>query len=449
MKRQQSDPRITEMFLEIRRYRTKILIALARVWRRLRSLRISLILIGATLRDALFHGRQHFEPSQPQNWKRILVIRLDALGDVILTTPLLRQLKSVAPDAKLTLVVQRRNRELVETSPFVHTLLCPAPTGSSWLFKGLRREIAVVRLYRAHLRGIKFDFAIQPRVGPDDFAANLLLKLVDARIKIKYKDSSLARPAKYIEDLAFRSSINLESPEPRHEAISNCEVLRPVCECVECPAPEVFLQRSDREFSDRLLSAMEPGSLVIALGFGAQAARRKWPISRWAETLNTLGKTWSRIHVLVFCAPQEEAEGQQLRALLTSASTLVSGAKIREVGAGLEAARLFIGTDSGLAHLSSTVGCPAVVISPHPSGGEPNHLNSPIRFRPYSDRAVVLQPSAPVPPCIDSCDSIETHCILQITPEDVVAQCEKMIRADSQGTRDLALPWLDKGEAGA
>ena len=46
----------------------------------------------------------------------------------------------------------------------------------------------------------------------------------------------------------------------------------------------------------------------------------------------------------------------------------------------LERCDLFIGNDSGTAHLAAAMDCKTIVISRHPRDGDPNHSNSPVRF---------------------------------------------------------------------
>jgi len=51
---------------------------------------------------------------------RVLVVRLDEIGDVVMTTPFLRELRRRLPDAWITLVVKPAAYNLVELCPYVH-----------------------------------------------------------------------------------------------------------------------------------------------------------------------------------------------------------------------------------------------------------------------------------------------------------------------------------------
>jgi hypothetical protein len=96
----------------------------------------------------------------------------------------------------------------------------------------------------------------------------------------------------------------------------------------------------------------------------------------------------------------------------------------------LEHCDLFIGNDSGSAHLAGAMNCKTVVISRHPSGGDPNHANSPIRFAPYCDRVRVLQPAAGLDACKAECLSSKPHCITTVSVEQAVGAAREMLRRE-------------------
>jgi hypothetical protein len=93
----------------------------------------------------------------------------------------------------------------------------------------------------------------------------------------------------------------------------------------------------------------------------------------------------------------------------------------------LERCDLFIGNDSGSAHLAGAMNCKTIVISRHPSGGDPNHANSPIRFAPHCDRVRVLQPAAGLDACKAECLSSDPHCIRAVSVDQAVAAAREIL----------------------
>jgi len=93
----------------------------------------------------------------------------------------------------------------------------------------------------------------------------------------------------------------------------------------------------------------------------------------------------------------------------------------------LERCDLFIGNDSGAAHLAAAMDCRTIVISRHPRNGDPNHGNSPLRFAPYGREVRVLQPPAGLDACTDCCRVPEPHCITAVSVDDVFAAAWGML----------------------
>ena len=134
---------------------------------------------------------------------------------------------------------------------------------------------------------------------------------------------------------------------------------------------------------------------------------------------------------VIICSHEEREDARTLASLLSCEAIIVSGVPLRKVCAVLERCHLFIGNDSGSAHLAGAMNCKAIVISRHPAGGDPNHANSPIRFAPYCDRVRVLQPHAGLDACIAACLSSKPHCITAVTVEQAVAAAREMLAKDA------------------
>ena len=91
--------------------------------------------------------------------KSFIVFRLDALGDLVLTTPLFRELKRSYPQAHITAVVQEAYKSILATNPSVDEVLTIRSRRSRWLPKGALHLLAVLSFYRRELQGRRFDVA--------------------------------------------------------------------------------------------------------------------------------------------------------------------------------------------------------------------------------------------------------------------------------------------------
>ena len=111
--------------------------------------------------------------TDPSRFRKVLLIRLRRIGDIILTTPAVRALRTALPRAELVYVVEEPYRKLVEGNPDIDRIVA-VPKGAS------RREF--LALARA-LRKEGFDAVIDFHGGP---RASLLALLSGAKVKAGY-----------------------------------------------------------------------------------------------------------------------------------------------------------------------------------------------------------------------------------------------------------------------
>jgi ADP-heptose:LPS heptosyltransferase len=413
----------------IRYFIQELSLNLVRVVRMLRPYYVSVIFLGVIAWRTVRSRRSMAPNSIDDRPKEILVIRLDAIGDLLMSTLVFRELKQRFPNSTVTAVVQQHGRAILETNPYADKVLSPPRIHKIRILHRFRQDLAVSKLYWKHLRKQRFDIVLNPRLGPDHYSADILLKLVDCPQSFKYEDDSMKGLAALLKRIAFRDMTNLTKPFARHEVLSNVAITEHLTGSTCVSRPEIFLTEQDIADGRKNLMTAPPNAEIICVAFGAQAMKRAWPLERWAKVIHILSQRRD-IFVLLLCSKAEEAVGRKLEAMLNVDRRLLSGASLRQVAATIKGCHLFMGPDSGLAHLAAVVDCPTVVVSPHPLNGDPDHGNSPIRFGPFSNRARVIQPENGVSPCISGCDALEPHCILQLTAEQVAAVCEELLDSE-------------------
>ena len=355
-----------------------------------------------------------------------LIIRLDSLGDVVLTTPLFRELKRAFPGSSCTVVVQDAFRPVLLTNPHIDGIFGLRPLQMPWLPKRIRSLLSVLLLYWGRLRGTRFDVAIFPRWDIDDQFATLLCTLVDAKERIGYTEAASLSKQRHNSGFDAAFSTCLPAGPVRHEVLRNLEIVKALGGKVEDRRLEVRLTQRDREFALKLLTNVPRSSAVIAIGIGGGTAGRRWPLKNYAESLTQLGQE-RRVQPVIICSHEEREDARKLADLLLGEAIVVSGAPLRKVCAVLERCDLFIGNDSGSAHLAGAMNCKVIVISRHPVGGDPNHANSPIRFAPFCDQVRVLQPATGLDACTTECVCSGPHCITAVSVEQAVAAAREML----------------------
>lgn len=153
-----------------------------------------------------------------------IVFRLDAMGDVVLTTPLFRALKAAQPRSRCTVVVQRAYKALLATDPRVDEILTLPNIRPAWLPRGVRRLFAALLFYWTVLRKRHFDYAISPRWDTDEHLATFLCVMSDATTRVGYSERTT--PAKQKMNRGFDRAWDICLPAGlvRHEVLRNLAV---------------------------------------------------------------------------------------------------------------------------------------------------------------------------------------------------------------------------------
>ena len=376
-----------------------------------------------------------------------IIFRLDSLGDVVMTTPLFRALKAGYPNSRCTVVVQECHKPLLVTNRYIDEILTLPRIRPKWLPQQAKRLLAATLLYCTQLCRRHFDFAISPRWDVDEHLATFLCVLTHAAQRVGYSEQ--ASPAKQQINRGFDAaySICLPPGPVRHEVLRNLAIADAVGASDRNGRLEIPLTEGDRRRAAKLLANVPGSTKLIAVGIGANSPGRRWPLKRYAEVLTRLSDR-HHLQSVIVCSGPELGDALKLAGLLKKAPIILSGAHLRQVCAVLERCELFIGNDSGSAHLAAAMDCKVIVISRHPRDGHANHFNSPLRFAPLCTHVRVLQPAQGIDTCRTACCVVEPHCITQVSVEEVVTAAAAMLQQPQSPAKASPHPWPEHATRG-
>ncbi len=311
--------------------------------------------------------------------RSMVIFRLDQLGDLVLTTPLFRELKRLYPGARCTVVVRPQYKALLTTNRNVDEILPLGEVKAEWLPSRARWLVSVLWFYWTELRHRQFDLAISPRWDVDESLATMLCALTNAGKRVGH--SSQVPMAKRRINRGFDAAFDVMVPPGplQHEVDRNLAIAEALGAKIRSRRPEIVLTESDRRFADELLKNHDGRRTLVGLGIGGRAAGRKWPLERYAECISLLNEQ-RPVQPVIVCSDDEDAEASALSVKLAVPPYILSGVPLRTVCAVLERCDLFLGNDTGTAHLAAAMNCPTVVVSRHPANGGPSHANSPAAF---------------------------------------------------------------------
>lgn len=355
-----------------------------------------------------------------------IVFRLDALGDVVLTTPLFRELKRSFPDARCTVVVQEAYRSILVTNPDVDEILTVPVFNCGLLPHRSLRLLSAIVFWWTRIKGRRFDVVLSPRWDEDEHLATFLCLVTNAGARVGY--TSQTSMGKRLRNQGFHEAFDICLPAGplQHEALRNLAIVEALGGSVEDSAIDIRITSRDRLNAAEILQTVNASSILVGVGIGAAVAGRRWPLDSFAQVLEGLARHFS-VQPVILCSASEREQATNLAQRLDTPPIVISGPELRKTCAILERCDLFIGNDSGPAHLAAAMNCKTIVISRHPLSGDPNHANSPLRFGPRVHDSRVLQPAQGRDGCTKACVRSGPHCISTVTVEQVLAAALEML----------------------
>lgn len=323
---------------------------------------------------------------------RLLVVRLDEIGDMVLTTPFLRELRRLFPNARITLVVKPAVVNLVALCPYVDEVLAFDP-GIRRRFGHLRRHVRACFFARRHLWGQRFDLAVIPRWDADYYYAVPLAYLSGARWRIGCSERVSPEKERHDRGADWLLTCAVLERDPCHEVERNLALLRYLGGTAHANHAELWLDDDDQTFAEALLRehGWHPGRLLIAVGpAGGSSVLKQWPLERFIEMIGWLQEQYQAQIVLVGGPGEEELGVRITEGLLPPIINAIGKTTLRQMAAILARAQLYLGNDSGPMHIAAAMGIPVIALF----GPSCSH-----RFGPWTAQATVLQQMLPCHPC--------------------------------------------------
>lgn len=363
--------------------------------------------------------------------KRILIVRLDEIGDLVLLSPFLRELRNNESTGQITLIVKPEVYNLVELCPYVDEVLT-YQWGDVGKYRYLELHWRALKLAYRYLWQRRLDLAIAPRWDVDYYHALFLTYFSGASKRVGY--SELVTDLKKRKNKGFDKLLTdvVCDKDTMHEVKRNLKLIEYMGGRVQENYLEIWISKSDEQFADDELRRQKvgPTETLVAFGPGGRAPKRRWPICNFVQLGSRLIKQ-DGIRIVVVGGRGEESLGHELsQALGEFVIDFTGRTTLRQAAAILKQCALFVGNDTGVMHLAAASGVAVVEISCHPLKGSPYHANSAERFGPWGVPHRVVQPENAVAPCTEACEAEAPHCILGVSVDSVVGCVNELINKD-------------------
>jgi lipopolysaccharide heptosyltransferase II len=301
--------------------------------------------------------------------KKILIVRLSAVGDALLSTPVARQLKRQHPDWHVTWLVQQKALASVANNP--------------WL-----DEIKVMPYYNAlpmlqvwrELRG-QYDVTIDLQC-----LAKSAFVTWEVGSPVRIGRQNAREYAGYV--------YNHHTPVSGNYRYVSQHYLE---ECLEFGVdmddyiPELHPSSDDQAAAEQLFAehGLNSGRPVVALIAFTLGHTRVWPMERFAEVGDRLAEEHGAICVIPG-AKSDLAAAEDLASRMRHQPVILAGrTSLGQIAALLQRCDLAVGVETGLTHYSFAVGTPLVCLLG----------DSPIHNGPTGEKAITLSRPCPYRPC--------------------------------------------------
>ncbi len=338
---------------------------------------------------------------------RILICRTSAIGDCILTMPMLCALRDHFPRAYIAWIVERGAAPLLKDHACLDQLIV---VNKGWLKSP--REILNLR---RQLRDLKLDVAIDPQSLTK---SSLAAWLSGAKDRIGF-----GKPRG--RELSVWLNSQIIAPTVTHLVDAQLQLLAPLG--VTEPRVRFAVPRDEAAemTMHAALQTLHLGCPFTTFNVGAGWDSRLWPPQQYGRVAKHLGQRYRIPSLVVWSGDRERAWAQEVVAHSGGNAVLAPPTKLTELTALLRRSRLFIGSDTGPLHLAAAVGIPCVGLfgTTRPEESGPYGEQHTIVQTRYQDGTARQRRSA------------ANDAMREITADSVCAACDSLLDSGASGYR--------------
>lgn len=329
--------------------------------------------------------------------KQILIVCPGALGDVIVTLPVIRALRDYFFNAKVEVMGYSHYLEIIK--------------GPFYADKISRFDQAdLISLFSENM---EMSDSLKDRFEAIDFAISF----------VSERECNFSRR---LENAGVRYVVQCE---PFPFSVKGMHIvdyrLKPIERLgIPCTnrSPKIFLREEDvlfckLFFEENNISCIKP---IIAIHPGSGGKQKCWPVKKFAALLNAFSREWES-YILIVSGPADTGIVKKLITEINGPFVLVNQLPLSKLAAILNQCSVYIGNDSGITHLAAGVGTPTIALF---------GPTDPDVWGPRGDNVRVLYKNVPCSPCSPetrkSC--VAQQCLESIIVEDIIREMRLFLR---------------------
>ncbi len=278
--------------------------------------------------------------------KRILIVSVNWLGDLLFLTPAIRAIRRAHPDSRITCLCPARGLDLLQGNPHIDEVIPlrePRGPGNFFFWMALVPRLKQGRFDTAFLFHRSFTRALAVRLAG-----------IPERIGFQTRKRS--------------GLLTLAVEPPAPDSVSKVDTFLQLVEAAGIPPAgrhyDAGLQPEDRAAAGTLWTrlGLSGGDRVVALHAGANWRLKRWPAARFSQLADALAQRYGA-RILFVGGEGDLPLIRGITGRMKSPGLVAAGqTTFRQMGALLERTSLLVSNDSGPLHMGLAVGVPVVAL---------------------------------------------------------------------------------------
>lgn len=331
--------------------------------------------------------------------KKILIINLAFIGDVILSTPVARALRETYPAASIDMLTVKVSAPIAELNPYINKVFIYDKNGRH---RKWRAALALIRELKEH----RYDLVICT-----NFAVRgaIIAWAIGAPNRIGYD----AQHGKWF----LTQTASAHRPVLRHEADNYLDVLQPLGITTPDTSLKLTIREEDKQTVRQILKRTSGKPLIIICPAGSYP-RKSWTREGYVTLLRSLAPI---ADLALIGGKAEQVLLNELNSQADGQAQVFGGTfNLQELAALVADADLLITVDTGPLHIAQAVRTPVLALF---------GPTDPVVWGPRGKRDIVLYSTADCSPCWGKAAPCDHRCMTAITTTEVTQKVREILHA--------------------
>jgi len=279
--------------------------------------------------------------------KKILIVRLGKIGDIVVTSFVFEVLKKTYPHLEIHLFTLDSNRDVLKYNPSL--------TKVFYTKKNISLYLRLIELRNEH-----FDMILDFNDNPSTTSA-LIFKFVRGRFKAGYNFS------KYERYINYKITPLMKEKSHIVERMNNFLIQLGIETDEKFVKPFFFVGSQELSEVEFELASIRMNKQLIAINISAGAKIRYWDIEKWKELLHSINDEYKNFTFFLLSTVEDQVMKHRLAESIRGVNCIAGKlSSIQHFAAYIKSSNLLITPDTSAVHIASAFGIPTLALYPNP-----------------------------------------------------------------------------------